>query len=229
MNPPTDVSTSEVPEVKDESTKAIERYVRYVENVVRRFKTIGNLVRLGEVAPDKVNWALSQLYDMSLLLNAEYQRVKSKHQILEDEYQAWYDEKFIEARNAVISFYQQNKSVKPSVKEYEVELRHSNRIEFKDWSLKRRESQAKVDFLLRLRDILHKYDSSLVTLSANMRGEMKALSTVERGGKATEQTQRIRVAPVAQPEVDPLTFDSVPMSDREAEADIDLVEEESEE
>jgi len=189
----------------DTNVKMIERYVTYVQRTLGKYRQIGGLAQGGEVSPTRVNWALSQLFDMGLMLNSEYQRAKMQFAILEGDYQRWYDEKFIEARQTVHEFYHQNKSIKPSVKEYEIQLRHTNAIDYQKWQVSMKEAESTVEFLLRIREQLQKYDSILVTLSANMRNEMKNLTVQDRGGKPSEQFYRRRIVS-QEPEVDPLTL-----------------------
>jgi hypothetical protein len=163
-----------------ESTKLIEDYIKYVQKTLETFSDIGNLINNGEISPNLLNTALAKYYNTSLALNSEYQRQKINHSVLETEYQVWYDEKFLESKKLVITEYSESKSIKPSVKEYEITLRSTFKAEWLEWDLKLKESEAKTQFLLRLRESLNKYDSILTTIANNMRSEMRSLSIDQR-------------------------------------------------
>lgn len=166
-----------------ETSKLVENYIDYVQKTIQEFSEVGELIINNEISPLKLNNSLAKFYSISLALNAEYQRQKINHSILETEYQLWYDEKFIESKRKVISEYENSRSIKPSVKEFEIELRRSYRDEWRDWDLLLKESEAKTQFLLRLRETLNKYDNILTTISNNMRSEMRSLSIESRSNK----------------------------------------------
>ena len=178
------------------SEEIIEKYVKYVQKTISEFSKIGDLIENDEISPNRLNKALSQYYNISLSLNAEYQRKKIEHGSLETEHQLWYDEKFQLAKDIVREEYKESKSIKPSIKEYETTLRTTFRSEWKDWSLRMNESEAKVQFLLRLRETLNKYDNILTTIAYNMRSEMRSLSIDDRSNakleNVTERKNRSR-------------------------------------
>lgn len=169
-----------------ETTKLIEDYIRYVQETLSTFSKIGNLINGEEISPNLLNKALAEYYNTSLALNSEYQRQKINHSVLETEYQIWYDEKFLEAKRIVITEYSETKSIKPSIKEYEIALRSSFKKEWLEWDLKLKDSDSKTQFLLRLRETLNKYDSILTTISNNMRSEMRSLSIDSRSNANPE-------------------------------------------
>lgn len=174
-------------------SEVVESYISYVSDTVSRFSKIGDLINGDEVSPSKLNKALAEFYNVSLALNSEYQRQKINHSVLETDYQIWYDDKFLEAKSIVMEGYANSRSIKPSIKEFEIELRRSFRSEWKEWDLKLKESEAKTQFLLRLRETLYKYDNILTSLSNNMRGEMRALSIENRANHDNVKTRRVRV------------------------------------
>ena len=176
--------------------KQIEDYINFVQETTAEFSEIGNLINedRGEVSPLKLNRALAQFYNISLALNSEYQRQKINHLALTTDYQEWYDNAFVRAKEKVIESYSGgNKTIKPSIKEFETTLRVDNRKEWKEWELKVKTSEAKVRFLLKLRETLNRYDSILTTISYNMRSEMRALSIEDRSNAKTENTRIRRV------------------------------------
>lgn len=168
------------------SEELIQDYISYVQKTVEKFSKIGDLIQNDEISPNRLNRALAQYYDISLALNAEYQRNKIEHATLETEYQIWYDEAFTVAKEMVRNEYSESRSIKPSVKEYEITLRRQFKEEWREWDLRIKASEAKVQFLLRLRETLNKYDNILTAISYNMRSEMRALSIEDRSNAKPE-------------------------------------------
>jgi len=166
------------------NTGVVERYIAFVEKTIGQFREMGSLLREDEVDTPSLNKALASYYDVSLSLNSEYQRQKIEHSQLELDYQQWYDEKFTEAKRAVLNEYANSKSIKPSVKEFEVQLRSENQAAWREWQDRLTELDARVQFLLRLRELLNKYDNILSTLSYNIRSEMKSLSIEGRATRS---------------------------------------------
>jgi hypothetical protein len=121
-------------------------------------------------------------YNISLGLNAEYQRAKKEKTDLELEFQIWEDEHFEKAKASVQSEYEGTK-IKPSVTEYQTRMRTMFKDEYVKWKKAINDSDSKVRFYLRLFTALDKYDNILTTISYNMRSEMKALSIEERSNK----------------------------------------------
>lgn len=174
----------------------ITEYIKYVQETIEKFSGIGNLIDNNEISPHRLNLALGQYYDISLALNSEYQRQKINHAHLETEYQIWYDEAFVKAKQEVLEENSRSSSAKPALKEYEIKLRTLFKSEWKEWNIALKESEAKTQFLLRLRETLNKYDNILTTIAYNMRSEMKALSIEDRSNanpeKAHQRKQRQR-------------------------------------
>jgi hypothetical protein len=167
----------------------VENYIAYVQRMLSRFKETGDLIRENDVAVDKINKALAGFYNVSLALSAEYQRAKIEEKNLQLEFESKWDTWFSDARTLIRSMYKGgDKTIKPAVKEYEIQARMSNRDEYDEYQSKITVAEAKTQFLLRLRETLNKMDSILVTLSANMRTEMKSLSIETRG----QESQAIR-------------------------------------
>lgn len=162
-------------------------YIEYVQETINKFSSIGDLVQNDEISPNRLNKALGQFYDISLSLNAEYQRQKIQHAELETDYQIWYDNAFTEAKKIVLEENESSKSAKPAMKEYEVKMRTVFKSEWREWNLALKKSEAKTQFLLRLRETLNKYDNILTTIAYNMRSEMKALSIEDRSNAHPEQ------------------------------------------
>lgn len=165
------------------NTTFAEEYVKYVSEMIARFKQIGELVIDDEISPQLLNRALSDYYNVSMALNAEYQRVKVTRVQLELQFETWHDTAFEAAKLEVLDEYKANKSIKPAIKEFEVRLRSSNRKEFDEYQIQLKEYDIKERFLIRLMTTLEKYDRILTTIAQNMRTEMTTLSITNRAEK----------------------------------------------
>lgn len=155
-------------------------YIEYVNSIIKDFGYIKNIVHKGEVTPQALNTALALYGRVGDGLIAEYQRIKEEHLKIDLEYNAWYDQKFEEARTEIINEYSNVKGVKPSVKEFDTRVRTKFAFEYETWQRKLRESEGKIRFLIRIMDNHKKFDGILVTLSSNMRQEMRSLSLDSR-------------------------------------------------
>lgn len=166
--------------MNDVTESTVNRYVAFVEKMISEYRKIGELIdEHNEVTPARVNTALSMYYKISLALISEYQRQKIKYEALNIEYKEWEDEKFQLAKEKVINSYEERK-IKPSVKEFETQMRLDNKFEYKQKTLELVEAESRMRFLLRLLDNLNRYDSILTTISYNARSEMRALSLDNR-------------------------------------------------
>lgn len=163
----------------EENKKIIENYIKFVQENIEKFGEIGKLIRTNEVPVDLVYKALAKYYDVSLMLNTEYQRVKIEKEMLVLEYDQWYADRFEVAKSEVLSETEAKKT-KPSLKEYEMRVKTKFALEYASFTRRVTQAECECDFFIRLRDTLNKYDSILVTLSANMRSEMKSLSIENR-------------------------------------------------
>jgi hypothetical protein len=164
--------------VKEE--KPLEQsYIEFVEKQIKEFQILGDLTRGDEIPMDKVFYSMSQFYNMALMLNSMYQREKIHLKDLELSYEAWYADRFAEARAAVR---EQNasKSAKPALKEIEMHLQVTWRDEYRQWRRRLVEAECKVDFFLRMRETLNKFDNILVNLAQAMRSELRALYIEDR-------------------------------------------------
>lgn len=159
----------------------IIHYVKNVEETLSRYQQVGDLIRETHVPMDKVYRALAMFYEVNNRLASEYQRAKVTHQALERKYEAWYDKKFTEARTAIIDLYKMEVkgSLKPAVKEYEIYLRVENATQYEAWQINLQLAEAKVQFLLRLRENLERHHRTLTELSSSMRSEIRALQISE--------------------------------------------------
>ena len=169
----------------------LQKYIKFVNEMFNKFERLGNLINDEKlVTPEKVNYALAMYYNLSISLNAEYQRQKLNYEILNQEFERWCDEKFEEAKKEILNEYKETK-IKPSLKEFETRMRIKNREEYNIKEMEVKEAEAKVKFLSRMQEILKSYDSILVTLSSNMRQEMRTLSLDSRSMNTYKIRERI--------------------------------------
>jgi len=178
----------------EETTKYVQNYISFVSKMIDDYKSIGNLIddTTNEITPEKINSALALYYSTTLALIGEYQRYKINHEAEKLEFQVWEDEKFEEAKRQVYAGYEE-KRVKPALKEIETFMRKSNRIEWVDRTMKLKEAESKMRFMLRMMDTLKSYDNILTTISYNTRAEMKALSLDDRANATIEGVSKNKV------------------------------------
>jgi hypothetical protein len=154
-------------------------YLEFVERNIKEFEILGDLTAGDEIPIEKVFFSMSQYYNMALMLNSLYQREKIHLKDLELTYEAWYSDRFTEAKLAVRR-QNESKSVKPALKEYEMYIKEAHREEYFTWQKRLTLAESKCDFFLRMRETLNKYDSILTGLAAAMRSELRALSIEDR-------------------------------------------------
>ena len=167
------------------------QYQEWVEKAIERYTEVTKLISNNtEVTPESVNYALASYTHTMLALIAEYQRVKLEHMDLEEDYKRWYDEKFELAKRAVLAEASSTGSkTKPALKEYETRLRNDNRQEYDIWRERLKIADAKVRFMLRILDTFKRFDSILMSLSNNMRAEMKVLDFRNRYNDGPKRRQ----------------------------------------
>lgn len=165
-------------------TSVFEEYVRFVQDIIARYRSMGELVSDDgtEVTPSRLNRALAYFYPMASGLNSEYQRAKMDHARAEIAFKRWWDERFLAAKKTVIAEYQDEeiKGAKPSVTEYEARARRDNADDYYPKSENLAALEAKAHFLLRMLEQLSSYDRVLTTLSNNMRSELYSISIDKR-------------------------------------------------
>jgi hypothetical protein len=156
----------------------IENYLDFVQTNVQLLKDSANLIKEDTILPYRINACIAQYVEVALMLNSEYQRKKWEHKELTREYAKWWDKKFLMARDKLNS--ERTSSKFASQKEIESQTRVDNESEYEEWQEKLDACVAQSDFLIRQIDIWKKQDQLLITLSNNMRTEMRALSIDDR-------------------------------------------------
>lgn len=153
-------------------------YAQYVEDKIREFQALGDLVVDNDISNYKINRALASYYGTCLVLQREYQRLKNDHHIAELQFERVYAEWFQEAKQQTRE--ETTKSAKPSLKEIEQLIKVIHADEYFEWQDKIYDLQMKCDFWIRMRELLYKYDSILMTLSRSVNTEMKTIGYEER-------------------------------------------------
>jgi len=155
-------------------------YIEYVTKQLEIFRKGTKLIddNLNEVTPYLLNSSLSVYTQVNITLNGEYQRKKLELSEIQTQFNVWWDEKFIEIK------YKLNPKDIPTSKwsskaEIESELRATYKDEYLVWKRKLNISEMGVAFIRRLLEQWKLHCQILITLSYNMRTEMKSLSVGE--------------------------------------------------
>jgi len=170
----------------EESVNFIEDYVKFVSEEIKKFESIGDLIRMNEIPIDKVFRAMANYYNVCLALNAEYQRAKIMKLDTEIEYEAKYAEWFQEAKTTLYHVNEEKKT-KPALKEIEQQIIATHKLDYFVWKKRLVNAEAKCEFFIRLRETLNKYDGILTGLASSMRAELRALSIEDRAENKSQQ------------------------------------------
>lgn len=165
----------------EQDSKAVENYINYVQDKINQIKDTSDLIEDLHILPQRLNYALANYIDVHLGLQAEYQRLIKEKKKLEKSFNMWWDEKFVETRDALRVTRSASSSL--SVKEIESQLRVDNKKSYMEKTEEIEDLQEQTDFIKTLIDIWNKEDKILVTLSNNMRTEMISLSVEDRANR----------------------------------------------
>lgn len=167
--------------------ESIDLYIEFVTNEIEKYKGYTNLVRHSEVPPYIINKALAEYTNTSLTLHSEYQRIKSEHIKLLDEYQKWWDKVFLDAKYKLNPL-SLSSGKWSSVKEIEATARVDNEEEYGKWREKLRNFELKISFYKRLIDSWKNHKDILINLAQNTRIEMRNLGIQDQANKKTSRT-----------------------------------------
>jgi hypothetical protein len=170
----------------EKTSDFVEDYIKFVSEEIKKFESIGDLIRMNEVPVDKVFKAMANYYNVCLALSSEYQRAKITKLDIEIEYEAQYAEWFQEAKTVMYSA-NEGKQVKPALKEIEQQIIVSHKLDYFVWKKRLANAEAKCDFFIRLRETLNKYDGILTGLAASMRSELRALNIEDRAENTSQR------------------------------------------
>lgn len=179
--------------MNNETTKSVEEYIEFVNEMISKYKKIGDLVDSNsQITPSALNTALALYFNTSMALIGEYQREKISYEAEKLEFQLWDDEKFKEAKNEVLSQYKDTK-IKPALKEFETHKRLANKNEWLIKNLSLSKAESRMRFLLRMLETLKSYDRILTTIANNMRTELSSLSIEDRVNATPQGVSKNRV------------------------------------
>lgn len=178
-----------------EVTKTEKDFTEYVQSMISKFSKNAQLIVDGEVSPKDLNRALAEYQSLNIALIGMYQKVKIEKSMAEIEYQKWYDNSFIKARNELNEDLE-SKKIKISVTEIETLVRNKNEKDYYEWQNSKILLEHKEAFILRLVEQFKKWDSILIAISNNMRQEMRTLdiySKLDSDHKVSERKIRNRI------------------------------------
>jgi len=156
-------------------------YIEFINEQVQRYKEYGlAALQSIELTIDDVNDKLLQYDTTTIMLIAEYNRKKAEQRQVEGDYQAWWDQKFIETKREMIADRPDKEVSKIALKEYETQARYNNSLEYRDWQDRIFKVESEVSFLQRKLNSWEKVHDTLVTISYNIRSEMKSIGMVDR-------------------------------------------------
>lgn len=151
-------------------------YHEYVEEQIELFKKYSQLYDEStvEISHIEINNAMVYYSSINAMLNAEYQRKKKESKSAKDEFQQWYDSKYIETKLELES--DRPKSYNVPKNEVEANVRVKYAKENKAYQSLITDLDLAVSFLRRLMDQWKQHGQILMTLSQNMRQEMKSFT-----------------------------------------------------
>ncbi len=155
-----------------------DNYLEYVQAAIQDINEYSDLVRDGQIIPARLHIVMAKYVRIAGALQMEFQRVKTQHKRYSEKFQMWQDEKIVFTRDELRSSRPASSSI--SMKEIETQVRVDNRKEYQKWREELLNLEEKLEFLKSLAKIWDKEDNLLVTLSHNMRSEMKSLSIIDR-------------------------------------------------
>lgn len=178
------MDTASIRKIFKDST---EEYIDYVMRMTHDVESIGKLIAEDgdTISPASVNTALALYLQTNLMVLAEYQRQKIEAENVELEYDLWFSEQYEIARRQIITEYEDNSKIKPSTTEYTVRAKMLDPVEYARRTREKDNANARMRYMLHVRELLASYDHILTTISSNMRQEMVSLS-LDRRMNATE-------------------------------------------
>lgn len=167
-----------------------DKYIEYVKNIVEQYKKAVTLLAPGEtnLYPSDVNRVLADYGRILFTLVAEYQRVVRDYERKKLLYENWWNSVMVEFRREMKS-----KSRYTAIKEIEIEAKDRHMEEYTAWQNTLIDAESKKDFYKSLIDAWKSMESILITLSSNMRAEMRILGLE----KSLQPPPGVSVGPVS--------------------------------
>ena len=168
-------------------------YFDFVEKQIEMFKKYSQLYddHTVEISHIEVNNAMVYYSAVNGTLNAEYQRKKLEHKEIKEEFQKWWDEKYIEVKLSLES--DRPKSYNVPKNEVETNVRVSYAEKYKNYQNLITDLELAVSFLRRLMDQWKQHGNILIALSQNMRQEMKSFALENSVANAEKPTVEKKV------------------------------------
>jgi hypothetical protein len=148
-------------------------YADFVNKKIQYIKRYSDLIQAGQITPENLNHALASYSGINNWLVTEYEKESLKYDFTKCEFEAEWDVWFLASKDKLNSSRVSSKFA--SNNEIEAEARVSNRDEYLRWKKILIAQERSVSFYRRLLDNWKKQGDVLVTLSNNMRSEMKAI------------------------------------------------------
>lgn len=168
-----------------------DTYLQYVQEQMVKWREYAMLFKLNSdvVSPVAVNKALAEYQTINLTLIGEENRVKHQHAKFMLSYNTFWDECYLKARQELNpTSLAGNKWA--SGKEIEAYARHKNQKDYEKWEEQRLELESKLALLRRVTDAWKSHYNILITLSTNMRSEMKGLNIEDHANNSVQKASR---------------------------------------
>lgn len=166
-------------------------YIKYIEDVLDKYKKYTLLVHQNEILPSAINEAMAKYSYVQMGLIAEYNRKKNELYEVKKEYDYFYSEKYSEVRKKMMNELE-TKSAKIGQKEIEYEMKVIYKKEMQLLEDKVYYAEEEVAYLNRLLGSWDNFAKMLLGLSNNMRSEMYTLHLQDQVGDTTNKVRRGR-------------------------------------
>lgn len=165
--------------IENSVENSVESYLAYADEQIKKYREISNLIRNNEITPAEINEAMARYSDVNLMLIAEHQRAMFDHNIIDLDYQEWWDEKFVKMRRELNPIDLAGTKWL-AIKEVNSEVRVAHKEEYKQWRTIFTNSEIRLAFVKGLLDNWKKFDAILIQTSKNLQSEMRTLSLDSR-------------------------------------------------
>jgi hypothetical protein len=165
----------------------IQKYIKYVSETIDKYQKYNSLDNEhSEVTPQEVNEALSNFLEVKNLLLYEYGRKKAEFKMVSLDYDAWWDSVYVAMRKELnpINLAASKWLAKQEI-ESEVKVRYSEL--YREWQLKLFQAEEEFNMVRKILEGWIKFDSILMTLSYNMRSDMKTLTIANRMNRTEDK------------------------------------------
>jgi uncharacterized protein YqgV (UPF0045/DUF77 family) len=152
----------------------VAKYIKRAEDFIKRYGRIFKMMTDSTITSFEVNASLVEWNQIVPEITTESIRKSNELIKINIAYQDWYDHKFIESKQKVMSE-QIGKSTKPSQKEIETQLRIDNKEDYKKWQYKIMLAQSDYDLIDRIRKDFYQVASNLQNINYSLNAERKSI------------------------------------------------------